>query len=191
MNYSTTEYTEGTERELALTDAGRDHGIFSVISVTSVAKHFLNYNKQGAKVARDIQTVLVELAERSYDIEISSGNLAELHDFLRQRTNSEHALIITDSNVDELYADAAGDALVAEGWEVNVLVVDPGEPSKSTESADDLWNAMLAEGADRQSIVVAIGGGVVGDLAGFASILAGKRGERRWPVVIQRAASRQ
>ena len=117
----------------------------------------------------DIQTVRVSLAERSYDIEIGSGNLAELPDFLRQRTESEHALVVTDSTVDELYADAAGDALVDQGWEVNVLVVDPGEPSKSTESADDLWNAMLAEGADRQSIVVAIGGGVVGDLAGFAA----------------------
>jgi 3-dehydroquinate synthase len=120
-------------------------------------------------VAGDIQTVRVSLAERSYDIEIGSGNLAALHDFLRRRTDSDHALIVTDSNVDDLYADEAGDRLVAEGWEVNVLVVDAGETSKSTEVADDLWNAMLAEGADRQSIVVAVGGGVVGDLAGFAA----------------------
>src|SRR5690606_32237502 len=78
-------------------------------------------------------------------------------------------VIITDSTVDELYADDAGDSLVEEGWEVNVLVCDPGETSKSTEVADDLWNAMLAEGADRKSAVVAIGGGVVGDLAGFVA----------------------
>jgi len=120
-------------------------------------------------VAGDIQTVRVSLAERSYDIEIGSGNLAGLHAFLRRRTASEHALIITDSNVDELYADEAGDRLVEEGWEVNVLVVEPGETSKSTDAADDLWNAMLAEGADRQSVIVAMGGGVVGDLAGFVA----------------------
>ena len=78
-------------------------------------------------------------------------------------------MIITDATVDELYADAAGDRLVEDGWEVDVLVVDAGETSKSTEVADDLWNALLAEGADRQSIVVAIGGGVVGDLAGFVA----------------------
>jgi 3-dehydroquinate synthase len=111
----------------------------------------------------------VSLGERTYDIEIGSGNLVGLSDFLRQRSKSEHALLITDSTVDELYADAAGDLLVEDGWEVNVLVVDPGETSKSTSSADDLWNALLAEGADRQSIVVALGGGVVGDLAGFVA----------------------
>jgi len=120
-------------------------------------------------VASSLQTVRVSLAERSYDIEIGSGNLAGLHDFLRRRTPSEHALIITDSNIDELYADHAGDRLVEEGWEASVLVVDAGETSKSTDAADDLWNAMLAEGADRQSVVVAMGGGVVGDLAGFVA----------------------
>ncbi len=117
----------------------------------------------------DIQTVRVSLAERSYDIEIGSHNLPALPDFLRQRTQSEHALIITDTTVDELYADAAGDALVAEGWEAGVLAIDPGETSKSTDTADDLWNALLDEGADRQTIVIAIGGGVVGDLAGFVA----------------------
>jgi 3-dehydroquinate synthase len=111
----------------------------------------------------------VSLGERSYDIEIGSGTLVGLGDFLRERSDSDHAVIITDSTVDELYADAAGDLLVEAGWEVNVLVVDPGEPSKSAAAAEDLWNAMLAEGADRQSIVVALGGGVVGDLAGFAA----------------------
>jgi 3-dehydroquinate synthase len=116
-----------------------------------------------------VQTVRVSLAERSYDIEIGSGTLVGLGDFLRERSESDHAVIITDSTVDELYADAAGDLLVEAGWEVNVLVVDPGEPSKSAAAADDLWNAMLAEGADRQSVVVALGGGVVGDLAGFVA----------------------
>ncbi|RIK70705.1 MAG: 3-dehydroquinate synthase [Planctomycetota bacterium] len=116
-----------------------------------------------------MQTVRVDLAERGYDIEIGSGTLGGLPQFLRRRTDSDHAVIITDSTVDELYADDAGDLLVGEGWEVNVLVCDPGETSKSTEVADDLWNALLAEGADRKSIVVAMGGGVVGDLAGFVA----------------------
>jgi 3-dehydroquinate synthase len=114
-------------------------------------------------------SVHVALAERSYDIEIGSGVLAGLPAFLRSRTETDHAVIITDDIVDALYADAAGDALVGDGWEVDVLVVDAGETSKSTDVADDLWNALLAEGANRQSTVVAIGGGVVGDLAGFVA----------------------
>jgi len=120
-------------------------------------------------VAGKIETVRVVLAERSYDIEIGSGTLVGLPEFLRARTKSDHAILITDSNVEELYADAAGDRLVGEGWEVDVFAIEAGEPSKSVEAVDELWNAMLDEGADRQSAVVAIGGGVVGDLAGFAA----------------------
>jgi 3-dehydroquinate synthase len=120
-------------------------------------------------VAGILSTVHVALAERSYDIEIGSGTIAGLAEFLRSRSSTDHAVIITDSLVDGLYADAAGDRLVEDGWEVDVLVVDAGESSKCVDVADDLWNALLAEGADRQSVVVAIGGGVVGDLAGFVA----------------------
>ncbi len=120
-------------------------------------------------MASDVETVRVSLAERSYDIAIGSGALDLLPEFLRSRSQSDHVAIVTDVTVDELYADAAGDRLVEEGWEVDILVVDPGETTKSTEVADDLWKALLAEGADRQSLVVAIGGGVVGDLAGFVA----------------------
>ena len=116
-----------------------------------------------------LSTVRVALAERSYDIEIGSGTLPGIAEFLRARTDTDHAAIITDNVVDQLYADAAGDRLVEAGWEVDLLVVDAGEPSKSTDVAADLWNALLVEGADRQSAVVAIGGGVVGDLAGFVA----------------------
>ena len=120
-------------------------------------------------MAGKIETVRVALAERSYDIEIGSGTLAGLPEFLRARTKSDHAILITDSNVEEIYADAAGDRLVGEGWEVDIFAIEAGEPSKSVEAVDELWNAMLDEEADRQSVVVAIGGGVVGDLAGFAA----------------------
>ena len=111
----------------------------------------------------------VELAERSYDIEIGSGNLPTLATFLGPRTKSSHAVIITDSNVDGLYADKLGDQLTDSEWEVHLLVVDAGERSKLPEVAFELWETMLAEGTDRQSAVVAVGGGVVGDLAGFVA----------------------
>ncbi len=111
----------------------------------------------------------VELAERSYDIEIGSGNLSNLANFLGPRSQSSHAVIVTDTNVDGLYADKLGDQLTENEWEVHLLIVEAGERSKLPEVAFDLWETMLAEGTDRQSAVVAIGGGVVGDLAGFVA----------------------
>ncbi len=120
-------------------------------------------------MADDVNITRVNLAERSYDIEIGSGNLAGLAAFLRQRTKSSHAVIVTDTNVDALYADRLGDELTEHGWEVHLLVAEAGEASKCADIAIDLWETMLDEGTDRQSIVLAIGGGVVGDLAGFVA----------------------
>ncbi len=120
-------------------------------------------------MAHEVNITRVELAERSYDIEIGSGNLAGLPAFLRERSRSLHAVIVTDTNVDKLYADKLGDALADDEWEVHLLVVDAGERSKLPEVAFELWETMLAESADRQSVVIAVGGGVVGDLAGFVA----------------------
>ena len=120
-------------------------------------------------MAAPASTTRVELAERSYDIEIGSGNLSALGSFLGARTKSNHAVVITDSNVDGLYADKLGDELIEQEWEVHLLIVDAGERSKLPEVAFDLWETMLAEGSDRQSAVIAVGGGVVGDLAGFVA----------------------
>jgi len=113
--------------------------------------------------------IRVNLAERSYDIAIGSGTLATLPEFLAERTSSSHAVIITDSNVDELYADGVADQLTDAGLDVHLLTVDAGEASKNADCLIDLWETMLAEGSDRQSMVIAVGGGVVGDLAGFVA----------------------
>jgi len=120
-------------------------------------------------VADDASTTRVALGERSYDIQFGSGNLAGLSSFLRERTDSNHALVITDTNVDALYADQLGDQLTGAAWQVDILIVDAGEQSKAADVAAQLWETMLAEGADRQSVVLAVGGGVVGDLAGFVA----------------------
>jgi len=120
-------------------------------------------------VADQVNTMRVDLGDRSYDIDIGSGNLMQLPAFLRQRTSSNHAVLITDATVDSLYTDNLGDTLTDDAWEVHILVVEAGEPSKSAEVTTELWETMLEEGADRQSVVVAVGGGVVGDLAGFVA----------------------
>jgi len=112
------------------------------------------------------QSVHIGLSERAYDIEIGSGSLATLASFVSARRQAKHALIVTDENVLDPYANQAAESLSDEA-NVDILVVPPGESSKSVETADVLWEQMLELGTDRKSLVVAVGGGVVGDLAGF------------------------
>src|SRR5690606_2393576 len=107
--------------------------------------------------------VSVRLSERSYEIEISGGVLAQAGAIIASRMRVSHAVVITDRNVDNPYAQAVEASLRAAGARTDRLVVEAGEPSKSVASADSLWNALLAAGADRKTVVVAVGGGVVGD----------------------------
>ena len=115
----------------------------------------------------ETQTVRVNLAERSYDIEIGSGNLAQAGPFLTARGKVTYAVVITDENVQEPYATQVAESLFGQTIDVDVLTVEAGELSKSVDLAAGLWDGLLELGADRKSVVVAVGGGVVGDLAGF------------------------
>ncbi len=114
-------------------------------------------------------TVHVNLGPRSYDIEIGGGNLAEAAKFCDADRDDAHTVIITDSNVAQHYTDPVIQALEEQGCEVAALEVEPGEQSKSPEVAAELWEELLDAGADRTTVVVALGGGVVGDLAGFVA----------------------
>ncbi|MFO0790668.1 MAG: 3-dehydroquinate synthase [Pirellulales bacterium] len=114
-------------------------------------------------------TVHVNLGPRSYDIEIGSGNLREAVKFCDAEADDAHTVVITDSNVAEHYVDPVVEPLEELGCEVNVLEVDPGEMSKAPEVATELWEELLDNGADRKTVIVALGGGVVGDLAGFVA----------------------
>lgn len=121
-----------------------------------------------------METVHVNLGPRSYDIEIGSGNLADVVRFCDADAEDAHAVVITDSNVDELYSEPVGDALQEAGAQVDILVIEAGEQSKCAEVAADLWEQLLDQGADRKTVVVALGGGVVGDLAGFVAATFGR-----------------
>ena len=115
------------------------------------------------------QTVRVDLAQRGYDIEIGQGNLCTLGEFLTARGRVTHAVVISDENVETPHGLAAAESLAAAVKKVDMIVVEPGEESKSIASVATLWQGLLELGADRTTVVVAVGGGVVGDLAGFAA----------------------
>jgi 3-dehydroquinate synthase len=121
------------------------------------------------------ERVRVELGERSYDILIGKGLLSQVVEYLRPLKLGKHGVIITDTNVGPLYAGAMCDALGKGGLATEVLSVPAGEASKSLRQANRLFEKLPSHGLDRQSFVIALGGGVVGDLAGFvaASYLRG------------------
>jgi len=125
-------------------------------------------------LATDTTTVHVALSERSYDIDIGHGLLPDAGRFVVEHTGCSHAIVITDSNVEPLHGLRAVESLEQAGIRVDIATVPAGESTKSASHVDQLWRLMLEFGADRKSIVVAVGGGVVGDLAGFIAATYGR-----------------
>ena len=117
----------------------------------------------------ELLNVPVELGDRSYTIEIGSRNLASVPRFLSERRRTTQAVVVTDKNVEKPWAMSVAESLGAEGAAVDLVVVEAGETTKSVETADELWQKFVDLGADRQTVVVAVGGGVIGDLAGFVA----------------------
>lgn len=114
-------------------------------------------------------TVRVELGPRAYDIEVGSGLLKAAAPFFQARHSGRHAVLVCDANVRSSYAAPLQAALTAAGYRCDLLEVPAGEASKSLAQVDRLWNELLRCKTDRKSIVIAVGGGVIGDLAGFVA----------------------
>ncbi len=112
--------------------------------------------------------VHVRLGPRSYDIRIGTGNLPTVGPAVCNLRQLTHSVVLTDTNVVP-HAQQVAESLADEGVSVDLLTVSPGEATKSAAAAATLWDELLAAGAGRRSIVLAVGGGVVGDLAGFVA----------------------
>ncbi|MBN2215922.1 MAG: 3-dehydroquinate synthase, partial [Pirellulales bacterium] len=80
-----------------------------------------------------------------------------------------HVVVITDANVQSPHAERVAESLAGEDLSVDLVAIEPGEPSKSIDLAAGLWEGLLELGTDRRGVVAAVGGGVVGDLAGFVA----------------------
>jgi 3-dehydroquinate synthase len=106
---------------------------------------------------------------RSYDILIKSGGLAELPAIIRRRWPKRLVFVVTDTNVSRHYASTLQQGFDDIGVDHALLEVPPGEDSKSIDIYYGLMGALLESSIKRGSLVVALGGGVVGDLAGFAA----------------------
>jgi 3-dehydroquinate synthase len=105
----------------------------------------------------------------SYTIAIGSGILDQLGEMLRDRGLTSRIAVVTDFNVAGLYGDRVVKALESVGFKPFVCTIPPGERSKNLEQLNLLYNSFLKGRLDRRGAVIALGGGVIGDLAGYAA----------------------
>jgi 3-dehydroquinate synthase len=117
------------------------------------------------------RTVTINLGPRSYPVYIGDNLLDEAGRLCREASLNGHAALVTDTNVGALYGQQVSDALRDSGFKVSLHRVNAGEPSKSFELTATLCEDFARHGVNRQSFVVALGGGVIGDLAGFAAAI--------------------
>ncbi len=115
------------------------------------------------------ETVEVPLGERSYKIFIGPGILTELHEYLKQKPVGNRYLIVTDSNVADLVGEDLLQLLSGAGLPAHLITFEAGEESKNLATIEEITRKMVQAGADRKSAVIALGGGVAGDMAAFAA----------------------
>ena len=114
-------------------------------------------------------TIHVDLKEKSYNIEIESGVLSKLGEKIKSLYNGKKVFVVTDKTVFDLHAQTLLESLCSNGFEVKTEVLVPGEKTKSLASLEQVYNSMLDFKLTRSDLVIAFGGGVIGDLCGFAA----------------------
>ena len=115
------------------------------------------------------KTVTIALGERSYAVHIGSGELARVGQRLEALGPPRKVIVGTNPVVAERYAVPLVDSLTEAGFETHVETVEDGEAAKKLSTVERFCDAAIAAGLDRRSLVIALGGGVTGDLIGFAA----------------------
>lgn len=116
-----------------------------------------------------MRIVNVPLGIRSYQVKIGSGLLSSLGKECSRLRPGRSCAIITDSNVGPLYGATCRKTLEQAGFPTSLITMPAGESTKTVQHAHSCYEALAAQRLDRKSFIVALGGGVVGDLAGFVA----------------------
>lgn len=111
----------------------------------------------------------VNLGDRSYDIKIEKGIFNKIADEVRSVYNGQKIFIVTDTNVNKYYGDSVKANLEKSGFHVKKLVLEAGEATKSFDTLPIVYNEMLDFKMTRSDLLLALGGGVIGDLSGFVA----------------------
>lgn len=129
------------------------------------------------KDANGKHMVPVELAERRYEVLIGPGLLRDAADLIADRFGAVRCGIVTDKNVAARHLGSLEGSLKAAGRHAGTIVLEPGEATKNMGQLAEVADALLEMGLERSDLVIALGGGVIGDLAGFAASVI-RRGVR-------------
>ena len=113
--------------------------------------------------------IQVELGERAYDIHVGEGLLARTGELIAPLLTRPETIIVTDENVENLWLEPLKSSLASAGITAKVLVMKPGEATKSFDNLQTVTDFLLNAPVERGSVIIAFGGGVIGDLAGFAA----------------------
>jgi 3-dehydroquinate synthase len=125
--------------------------------------------KPVSAVESKIDQIIVSLGDRSYPILIGRGILDRLPELLKKTGARGVIGVVTDEQVDRLHGQAVTRVLIEAGYSPLVATMRPGEEQKRLARIEEITGAFLSAGVDRSSAIVALGGGVVGDVAGFAA----------------------
>ena len=116
-----------------------------------------------------MKTIRVNLSVNSYNIHIDKGLLEKIGDILVKENAPCKTLLITDKNIEKVYSSIISESLRENKFDVRLVTLKPGEEQKTLETAGILYDTCFDHKLDRNSLIVALGGGVVGDISGFVA----------------------
>ncbi len=158
-----TDFTSGAARRRPI---GRPLGGLHIPSAPGTGVSRDSTRMPGASLP---DRVTVDLGARSYPIIIGSGVLSHVGDHIATVLGPGAAAVVTNPTVGKLYGDLVTASLRTSGREVTVIEIPEGEEYKNLSSLALIYDRLLASRLDRNAIVIALGGGVIGDVAGFAA----------------------
>lgn len=116
-----------------------------------------------------MQKILIDLGDRGYPVFIGRNTLSTFGEVCKSMEVPQRVAVVTDANVARLYLKTVSNAMRHVGFIVDSIVIPPGEQQKTLQRANAIITKLLHLGVGRQSALVALGGGVVGDLTGFVA----------------------
>ncbi len=121
---------------------------------------------------KDSSELRVELGARSYTIKLGTDLIPNAGPILAPLIHSSHAVVVTDENVSKFWLDPFYTSLISEGIRVNSVILPPGEETKTFSSLQKLLDKLFDLTISRKTVLIALGGGVIGDITGFAAAVA-------------------